>query len=156
MKFKYHLLTPLIIDACTNTPMLTIFSPYSCAISYIYFSLAEHRILVHIDCPCNLIVLFRLLCQLGGGYLFGLPLGFIADSVGATIGATAAFLLGRTVSLERFICTGYMLAAALFLHHTILTWLIIKRKDIWADKFIFVSFLFQLFTDRKNLCYVKA
>ena len=37
--------------------------------------------------------------QLGGGYLFGLPLGFIADSVGATIGATAAFLLGRTVRL---------------------------------------------------------
>jgi uncharacterized membrane protein YdjX (TVP38/TMEM64 family) len=35
--------------------------------------------------------------QLGGGYLFGLFLGFIADSIGATIGATAAFLLGRTV-----------------------------------------------------------
>ncbi|KAL2900598.1 hypothetical protein RDABS01_025680, partial [Bienertia sinuspersici] len=34
---------------------------------------------------------------LGGGYLFGLPLGFVADSAGATIGATAAFLLGRTV-----------------------------------------------------------
>jgi len=38
--------------------------------------------------------------QLGGGYLFGLPVGFIADSIGATIGATAAFMLGRTVSLE--------------------------------------------------------
>ncbi|XP_052298966.1 uncharacterized protein LOC102609496 isoform X5 [Citrus sinensis] len=36
--------------------------------------------------------------KLGGGYLFGLPLGVIADSVGATIGATAAFLIGRTVS----------------------------------------------------------
>ncbi|XP_052298967.1 uncharacterized protein LOC102609496 isoform X7 [Citrus sinensis] len=34
--------------------------------------------------------------KLGGGYLFGLPLGVIADSVGATIGATAAFLIGRT------------------------------------------------------------
>ncbi|XP_062085657.1 lysine--tRNA ligase, chloroplastic/mitochondrial-like [Humulus lupulus] len=33
---------------------------------------------------------------LGGGYLFGLPLGFVADSIGATIGATAAFILGRT------------------------------------------------------------
>ncbi|KAL2244079.1 UNVERIFIED_CONTAM: TVP38/TMEM64 family membrane protein [Sesamum indicum] len=32
---------------------------------------------------------------LGGGYLFGLPVGFIADSVGATLGAGAAFLLGR-------------------------------------------------------------
>lgn len=37
--------------------------------------------------------------QLGGGYLFGLPVGFVADSLGATLGATAAFLLGRTVRL---------------------------------------------------------
>ncbi|CAI0395290.1 unnamed protein product [Linum tenue] len=36
-------------------------------------------------------------CSLGGGYLFGLPVGFIADSIGATLGATAAFLVGRTV-----------------------------------------------------------
>lgn len=36
--------------------------------------------------------------QLGGGYLYGLLLGFVADSIGATLGATAAFLLGRTVS----------------------------------------------------------
>ncbi|XP_028086758.1 uncharacterized protein LOC114287570 [Camellia sinensis] len=34
---------------------------------------------------------------LGGGYLFGLPVGFFADSIGATLGATAAFLLGRTI-----------------------------------------------------------
>ncbi|XVF72449.1 hypothetical protein PTKIN_Ptkin12aG0122200 [Pterospermum kingtungense] len=34
---------------------------------------------------------------LGGGYLFGLPVGFIADSIGATIGATVAFVLGRTI-----------------------------------------------------------
>ncbi|KAH0470478.1 hypothetical protein IEQ34_000201 [Dendrobium chrysotoxum] len=34
---------------------------------------------------------------LGGGYLFGLPLGFVADSLGGTFGATAAFLLGRTI-----------------------------------------------------------
>ncbi|KAJ6866120.1 hypothetical protein NC652_037614 [Populus alba x Populus x berolinensis] len=31
---------------------------------------------------------------LGGGYLFGLPVGFVADSIGA---AGAAFLLGRTI-----------------------------------------------------------
>lgn len=34
---------------------------------------------------------------LGGGYLFGLPVGFIADSIGATLGATAAFLVGKTI-----------------------------------------------------------
>lgn len=34
---------------------------------------------------------------LGGGYLFGLPLGFVADSIGATLGATAAFLVGKTI-----------------------------------------------------------
>ncbi|XP_068311774.1 uncharacterized protein [Pyrus communis] len=34
---------------------------------------------------------------LGGGYLFGLPIGFVADSVGATLGATASFFLGRTI-----------------------------------------------------------
>ncbi|CAN1129479.1 TVP38/TMEM64 family membrane protein slr0305 [Linum perenne] len=35
--------------------------------------------------------------QLGGGYLFGLPIGFVADSIGASVGAGAAFLLGRTL-----------------------------------------------------------
>ncbi|KVI03938.1 SNARE associated Golgi protein [Cynara cardunculus var. scolymus] len=34
---------------------------------------------------------------LGGGYLFGLPVGFVADSIGATLGATAAFLVGKTI-----------------------------------------------------------
>lgn len=34
---------------------------------------------------------------LGGGYLFGLPVGFVADSIGATLGAVAAFLLGKTI-----------------------------------------------------------
>jgi len=37
--------------------------------------------------------------QLGGGYLFGLYLGFVTDSLGSTLGATAAFLVGRTVSI---------------------------------------------------------
>ncbi|KAG5554807.1 hypothetical protein RHGRI_012388 [Rhododendron griersonianum] len=35
--------------------------------------------------------------QLGGGYLFGLPVGFVADSIGATLGAVAAFLIGKTI-----------------------------------------------------------
>ncbi|KAK3023086.1 hypothetical protein RJ639_043101 [Escallonia herrerae] len=41
--------------------------------------------------------LYLCIVQLGGGYLFGLPVGFAADSIGATLGATAAFLLGRTI-----------------------------------------------------------
>lgn len=44
------------------------------------------------------------LIQLGGGYLFGLPVGFVADSIGATIGAAAAFLIGRTVSSNVYPC----------------------------------------------------
>lgn len=47
--------------------------------------------------------------QLGGGYLFGLPVGFVADSIGATIGATAAFLLGRTASAFSFLCINIQL-----------------------------------------------
>ncbi|KAB2603129.1 pantothenate kinase 2-like [Pyrus ussuriensis x Pyrus communis] len=35
-------------------------------------------------------------CLLGGGYHFGLPFGFVVDSIGATLGAGTAFLLGRT------------------------------------------------------------
>lgn len=35
--------------------------------------------------------------QLGGGYLFGLLKGFATDCIGATAGATAAFLVGKTV-----------------------------------------------------------
>ncbi|KAF3511154.1 hypothetical protein F2Q69_00000799 [Brassica cretica] len=35
--------------------------------------------------------------RIGGGYLFGLPIGFVGDSVGATLGSGAAFLLGRTI-----------------------------------------------------------
>lgn len=34
---------------------------------------------------------------IGGGYLFGLPIGFLADSIGAAFGATVAFLVGRTI-----------------------------------------------------------
>lgn len=34
---------------------------------------------------------------IGGGYLFGLPIGFLADSLGSALGATVAFLVGRTI-----------------------------------------------------------
>lgn len=47
---------------------------------------------------CNIVWYLVSIIQLGGGYLFGLPVGFVADSIGAAIGAGAAFLLGRTVS----------------------------------------------------------
>ncbi|CAD5167888.1 unnamed protein product [Musa acuminata subsp. malaccensis] len=47
--------------------------------------------------PLTVLAVPASVLTLGGGYLFGLPLGFVADSVGATIGATAAFLLGRTI-----------------------------------------------------------
>ncbi|KAK8960101.1 hypothetical protein KSP40_PGU016772 [Platanthera guangdongensis] len=43
---------------------------------------------------------FSHLNMLGGGYLYGLPLGFVADSLGATFGATAAFFLGRTAVVD--------------------------------------------------------
>ncbi|KAK8482162.1 hypothetical protein V6N11_027616 [Hibiscus sabdariffa] len=45
----------------------------------------------------SLLYLLQFLAWLGGGYLFGLPVGFIADSIGATLGATVAFVFGRTI-----------------------------------------------------------
>lgn len=47
--------------------------------------------------PLTVLAVPASVLTLGGGYLFGLPMGFAADSVGATIGAAAAFLLGRTI-----------------------------------------------------------
>ncbi|KAL2458607.1 SNARE associated Golgi protein family [Forsythia ovata] len=47
--------------------------------------------------PLTVVAVPASVLTLGGGYLFGLPVGFVADSIGATIGAGAAFLLGRTI-----------------------------------------------------------
>lgn len=47
--------------------------------------------------PLTVVAVPASVLTLGGGYLFGLPVGFVADSLGATLGATAAFLLGRTI-----------------------------------------------------------
>ncbi|GAV60925.1 SNARE_assoc domain-containing protein [Cephalotus follicularis] len=47
--------------------------------------------------PLTVLAVPASVLTLGGGYLFGLPVGFIADSIGATVGAGAAFLLGRTI-----------------------------------------------------------
>ncbi|XP_039031360.1 TVP38/TMEM64 family membrane protein slr0305-like [Hibiscus syriacus] len=56
--------------------------PFVLAISYIPFAI--------LAVPASVLTL-------GGGYLFGLPVGFLADSIGAAVEATAAFILGRTV-----------------------------------------------------------
>ncbi|KAK8928219.1 hypothetical protein KSP39_PZI017311 [Platanthera zijinensis] len=47
--------------------------------------------------PLTVLAVPASILTLGGGYLYGLPLGFVADSLGATFGATAAFFLGRTI-----------------------------------------------------------
>ncbi|KAH1081335.1 hypothetical protein J1N35_021096 [Gossypium stocksii] len=47
--------------------------------------------------PLTILVVPASILTLGGGYLFGLSVGFMADSIGATLGATAAFILGRTI-----------------------------------------------------------
>nr|KJB34220.1 hypothetical protein B456_006G053600 [Gossypium raimondii] len=47
--------------------------------------------------PLTVLAVPASVLTLGGGYLFGLPVGFVADSIGATLGAGAAFLLGRTI-----------------------------------------------------------
>ncbi|CAA2997945.1 TVP38 TMEM64 family membrane slr0305 [Olea europaea subsp. europaea] len=47
--------------------------------------------------PLTVLAVPASVLTLGGGYLFGLPVGFVADSIGATIGSGAAFLLGRTI-----------------------------------------------------------
>ncbi|XP_059632560.1 uncharacterized protein LOC132275165 [Cornus florida] len=47
--------------------------------------------------PLTVLAVPASVLTLGGGYLFGLPVGFVADSFGATIGAAAAFFIGRTI-----------------------------------------------------------
>ncbi|XP_071721753.1 uncharacterized protein [Rutidosis leptorrhynchoides] len=47
--------------------------------------------------PLTVLAVPASVLTLGGGYLFGLPMGFLADSSGAVLGATAAFLIGRTI-----------------------------------------------------------
>ncbi|EPS66993.1 hypothetical protein M569_07784, partial [Genlisea aurea] len=47
--------------------------------------------------PLTILAVPASILSLGGGYLFGLPVGFVADSIGSTLGAGAAFFLGRTL-----------------------------------------------------------
>lgn len=47
--------------------------------------------------PLTVLALPGSILTLGGGYAFGLLVGFAADSIGSTMGATAAFLVGKTI-----------------------------------------------------------
>ncbi|GAB4843461.1 hypothetical protein Ancab_013423 [Ancistrocladus abbreviatus] len=90
------LLLAAIITACFTLPIekmlkdflvwveqdLGAWGPFVLAVAYI---------------PLTVLAVPASILTLGGGYLYGLLVGFIADSVGATFGATAAFLLGRTI-----------------------------------------------------------
>ncbi|GLJ40205.1 hypothetical protein SUGI_0824750 [Cryptomeria japonica] len=47
--------------------------------------------------PLTVLAVPASILTLGGGYLYGLPIGFVADSIGSTLGCTAAFLVGKTI-----------------------------------------------------------
>ncbi|KAK7292381.1 hypothetical protein RIF29_08159 [Crotalaria pallida] len=47
--------------------------------------------------PLTILAVPASVLTLGGGYLFGLPIGFVADSIGSTVGAGAALFVGRTI-----------------------------------------------------------
>ncbi|GAU12009.1 hypothetical protein TSUD_196330 [Trifolium subterraneum] len=47
--------------------------------------------------PLTILAVPASVLTLGGGYLFGLPVAIVADSIGATMGAVAAFLVGGTI-----------------------------------------------------------
>ncbi|KAB1222884.1 hypothetical protein CJ030_MR2G013626 [Morella rubra] len=53
--------------------------------------------------PLTVLAVPASVLTLGGGYLFGLPVGIVADSIGATVGAGAAFL-GRTEFKRMLMC----------------------------------------------------
>ncbi|XP_039031119.1 TVP38/TMEM64 family membrane protein slr0305-like [Hibiscus syriacus] len=47
--------------------------------------------------PLTVLAVPAAVLTLGEGYLFGLPVGFIADSIGSMLGATVAFIFCRTI-----------------------------------------------------------
>lgn len=89
--------------------------------------------------------------QLGGGYLYGLLLGFVADSIGATLGATAAFLLGRTVSCYLIIFIGISYGSVVFLflhvffsllqHSTLILYLVKFDLSLWPCGFYYGAYV---------------
>ncbi|KAL5792969.1 hypothetical protein ACOSP7_001563 [Xanthoceras sorbifolium] len=90
------LLFAAICIACISLPVETILAEF---LSWIKQDLGPWGplVLAFAYIPLTVLAVPASILTLGGGYLFGLPVGFIADSIGATLGATAAFLIGRTI-----------------------------------------------------------
>jgi uncharacterized membrane protein YdjX (TVP38/TMEM64 family) len=51
--------------------------------------------------PVTVVMMPAILLTLGAGFAFGLPAGFFVAWIGSTIGASAAFLVGRYAARER-------------------------------------------------------
>ncbi|KAG8373035.1 hypothetical protein BUALT_Bualt12G0129000 [Buddleja alternifolia] len=97
--FKFSLLLLLIVAvtiACFTLPVEKILKDF---LLWIEQNLGPWGplVLAVAYIPLTVLAVPASVLTLGGGYLFGLPLGFISDSIGATLGAGAAFLLGRTL-----------------------------------------------------------
>ncbi|KAH9729941.1 SNARE associated Golgi protein family [Citrus sinensis] len=90
--------------------------------------------------PLTVLAIPASILTLGGGYLFGLPLGVVADSVGATIGATAAFLIGRTVSSSTPAHIIFLLRLVPLLPFNILNYLL-SVTPVHTGKYMLASWL---------------
>ncbi|XP_059660519.1 uncharacterized protein LOC132306927 [Cornus florida] len=92
----FLLLTAAIAGACISLPVEKILKDF---LQWVKEELGPWGplVLAVAYIPLTILAVPASVLTLGGGYLFGLPMGFIADSIGATIGATAAFILGRTI-----------------------------------------------------------
>ncbi|KAK7264523.1 hypothetical protein RJT34_32132 [Clitoria ternatea] len=105
MSFTWHsafnitlllLLIAAIVASCLTLPVGKILKDF---LAWINLNIGPWGPLVLIVAyiPLTILAVPPSVLTLGGGYLFGLPVGFAADSIGATIGAVAAFLVGRTI-----------------------------------------------------------
>lgn len=95
------LLVILVVAACFTLPIQKILEDF---LTWVNRDLGPWGPLALIAAyiPLTILAVPASVLTLGGGYLFGLPMGFLADSIGATVGAGAAFLLGRTVGFSSF------------------------------------------------------
>ncbi|KAL4588209.1 hypothetical protein LXL04_001091 [Taraxacum kok-saghyz] len=94
--FLYVILLAVVALACYSLPVEKILKNF---LLWIKADLGPWGpfVLAFAYVPLTVFAVPASVLTLGGGYLFGLPVGFIADSVGATLGATAAFLVGKTI-----------------------------------------------------------